>query len=125
MAKAYTKCVRWTAEEHAILLKNLKTYPKVSDAALKTAERTGRTYAGVMWRINNLGPDGIVNNKHRQLNPKTNKTSANPISTTQSANQRQPVITYHNGTTRKAQVIINKNNLIVAKFDDVVITIEL
>lgn len=119
MAKAYTKCVRWTAEEHAILLKNLKIYPKLSDAAMKTAEKTGRTYTGVMWRISNLGPDGTV------INPKTNKTSANPTPTNQNTAQKQPVITYHNGTTRKAQIIVNNKNLIVAKFDDVVITIEL
>ena len=119
MAKAYTKCVRWTAEEHAILLKNLKIYPKVSEAAMKTAEKIGRTYAGVMWRINNLGSDGTV------VNPKTNKPSSISGSISQNNTQRQPIITYHNGTTRKAQVIVNNKNLIVAKFDDVVITIEM
>lgn len=118
MAKAYTKCVRWTAEEHAILLKNLKIYPKVFEAAMKTAEKTGRTYQGVMWRINNLGDDGRV------MNRKTNKPSSISGSVSQSNTQKQPVITYHNGTTRKAQVIVNSKNLIVAKFDDVVITIE-
>lgn len=113
-----SKCTRWTAEEHAILLKNLKTYPKRQDAIAKTAEKTGRTFSGVSWRADHLAADGtmlptsVIKGPKNTAEPKPDKFL------------KAPVITYHNGTTRKAQVLINTKNLIVAKFDDVVITIE-
>jgi hypothetical protein len=115
------KCLRWTAEEHALLLKNLETFPKRIDAVAKTAEQTGRTYAAIFWRADNLGPDGSVMPRHRSTVASPN---AFPLKK-EVTNPKTPVITYYNGTTRKAQVIVNTKNLIVAKFHDVVITIEL
>lgn len=91
---------RWTPEEEAILSKNLKVYPLKIDAIRKTAQKIGRTEAAVAF--------------HAQ--PKRSR-KANTI-------QELPIITYHNGTTRKAEVLVNNKDIIVAKFDDVVITIQ-
>lgn len=95
---------RWTPEEEAILSKNLKVYPLKIDAIRKTAQKIGRTEAAVAF--------------HAQ--PKRSRK----VDTIQVKNRELPIITYHNGTTRKAEVLVNNKDIIVAKFDDVVITIQ-
>ena len=100
-----TKTSKWTAEEKAILERNLSIYPVKEDAVRKTAEKIGRTANAVRFKV------------YAKDRPKA-KDKAEKLS------RNTPVITYHNGTTRVAQLLINKKDLIVAKMDDVVITIQ-
>lgn len=99
---------RWTAEEVAKLKKNIGIYPNREDAFRKTAEQTGRSASACSYQFYN----------RKELK----ETYQNDIGQS-SKSQRVPQITYHNGTTRKADVIVNEKGILVAKMDDVVITV--
>lgn len=96
---------KWTAEDIALLEKNLLTYPNKSIAFRKTAEKTGRSKKAVEQHYYN-----------------SNKSTDNISPTT--PKKKKLVVTYHNGTTRNAEVIIHRKDIIVAKMDDVVITLQ-
>jgi len=109
----------WSKEESTILLQNIKSHG-VNEGARKSASQLGRTTSACFNKWERCRKENSKDLELLFLNLPTSKSSnLKPIL------QDNMTVTYHNGVTKPMQIIAKTPTLIVAKADDVVVTIQL
>lgn len=107
----------WAEQESLILLQNIKLHG-VNEGCRKAASQLGRTESACFNKWERCRKKG--NDKLLFLNLPTSK----PVES-KSILQDNMTVTYHNGVTKPMQIIAKTSTLVVAKADDVVVTIQL
>lgn len=107
----------WAEQESTILLQNIKLHG-VNEGCRKAASQLGRTTSACFNKWERCRKEG--NDKLLFLNLPASK----PLEPKHIL-QDNMTVTYHNGVTKPMQIIAKTPTLIVAKADDIVVTIQL
>lgn len=110
----------WSEQETSILLQNIKLY-SVNEGCRKASKQLGRTTSACFNRWERVKPKAKA--KSTTLPFVNIKTK--PQVETKHILQDNMTVTYHNGVTKPMEIIAKTSTLIVAKADDVVVTIQL
>jgi hypothetical protein len=108
-----TPLARWTSEEHDFLKQTVLAESTKTKAFNIVSKKTKRTLSGVRDYYRRVVKDEL------KLTAKAVTKSSPKLSV------KTPTIKYHNGVTKNAMIILQNKDLIVAKVDDIVITVEL
>ena len=119
----------WSKQETTILLQNIKLH-SVNEGCRKASKQLGRTESACLNRWERIKPISgkfgittfpLKSNAKSTTLPFVN-IQAKPKQTILQDNMK---VTYHNGVTKPMEIIAKTSTLVVAKADDVVVTIQL
>ena len=105
----------WTKQEVDVLMSNILKYATHTQAFRETAQQINRTVDACAFKHSILVKPRS-RTQRRILNDYSQAPSSKSI--------KLPVVTVFNGHKSEAEVIISKDNLIVARTGSIVITIE-